>query len=156
MKKIAVLFATLTILCACSQKSDNLSPLTITTDNGDITYNIETAISDEELQTGLMNRDKLDSKSGMIFDLSRHQDRPATMWMKDTKIPLDIIFIDNDNKIFWIYEKATPMSEEIIAAPAPAKAVLEINSGDVEKHQIQIGQTVSHSLLNTKAKKTEK
>ncbi|MBR1605121.1 MAG: DUF192 domain-containing protein [Alphaproteobacteria bacterium] len=153
MNKMPILLMTLIILCSCQKTDSILSPLSIQTENGELTYNVETAISDKELEKGLMDRDTLDTKSGMIFDLSRHQDRPTAMWMKNTKISLDVLFIDDDNKIFWIKEKTTPMSEEIIIAPAPAKAFVELNAGEVEKHQIKVGQTVNHAILKPQPKK---
>lgn len=150
MNKILAIFATLSFLCACNKNTPELSPLSIQTDNGNIIYNVETAVSDDELRIGLMNREELASDSGMIFDFSSRQNKPVMMWMKNTKIPLDMIFINSDNQIFWIQEKTTPMSEDLIIAPAPAKAVLELNAGEVEKHQIKIGQTVTHFILTDK------
>ena len=69
------------------------------------------------------------------------------MWMKDTKLSLDMLFLTKEGVVYWIKENAQPYSEELIVAPFPAAAVLEINAGDVAKHQIKIGQRVKHPLF---------
>ena len=69
------------------------------------------------------------------------------MWMKDTKIALDMLFIDRDGMIYWIFENAEPDSVKMIVAPYPATAVLEINAGDVKAKGIEIGDMVEYKLF---------
>ena len=113
-----------------------------------VVYKLELAQTIEELSNGLMNRESLDADSGMLFDLRRFSTQTA-MWMKDTKIPLDMLFIDNEGMIYWIYENAEPDSTQMILPPYNAAAVLEINGGDAQKNGIKIGDTVQHDWFNT-------
>lgn len=149
MSKLLKIFLMIAVISACSEKK-NTDPLTVVKqDGGEVVYQAELAQTHEELSNGLMNRATLAANSGMIFDLS-NVPAPTAMWMKDTKIPLDMLFIDKDGTIFWIYENAEPDSTKMIVAPYPAAAVLELNGGDVAKNGIQIGDTVKHKLLQPK------
>lgn len=148
MNKILKIFTLLLFISACGD--NNLSQLTIKTSNGDVSYKVETASTVEELQTGLMNRDSLPSDRGMLFDLSSANVGYSVMWMKDTKIALDMIFITSEGFVMWIKENATPMSEELIVSPFKADAVLEINAGEVAKHGIKVGDTIKHSIFPIK------
>ena len=123
MSKFLKLFLALIVVAGCSPK-ENSGNLTISTENGDGRYNVEEAQTPEELEKGLMNRDSLAADSGMIFNLADVENQVA-MWMKDTKIPLDMLFVNSNGRIFFIEENATPMSEELIIAPEPALAVIE-------------------------------
>ena len=145
MKIFFRLFILSLLLCSCNKPQTY--PLTIVTENGDVTYQVELATTDEQLRTGLMNRTHLDSNSGMIFDFSHKINQPTVMWMKNTLIPLDMLFVTREGIIYWIQENAQPHSEEFITPPFPATAVIEINGGDVAKHQIKVGQIVKHSLF---------
>ena len=145
MKNLVKIFAVLLVLCGC-QKTET-SKLVIETETGDIAYNIEVASTIEALEEGLMNREVLATDGGMLFDLSIVPNKVTAMWMKDTKISLDMLFLTKEGVVFWIKEKAQPFSEELIIAPFPAAAVLELNAGDVEKHKIKIGQRVKHGLF---------
>ena len=109
---------------------------------------VENAVSPEELQKGLMNRETLEDKHGMIFNLKGYEH--IGMWMKDTLIPLDMIFV-NDGTVVWIFENAQPNSTEIISSPVPANAVIELNAGDVKKYNIKTGDTVKHAFFNNNA-----
>lgn len=144
MLKVCVLAVLLT---ACSPKDNKLSELTINTENGPVTYQVETAATKEEMSRGLMNRQQLAADSGMIFDLQGQQQ--IAMWMKDTLIPLDMLFVNQNGKIIWIFENAVPMSTTLIKPQVnePMSAVIELNGGDVAKNQIKIGDTVKHQII---------
>ena len=147
MSKILKLFMMLLLTAACSPK-DNREELTIIDSDGNKNvYKVELAQTKEELSTGLMNRTALDADSGMVFDLSDFNNVPTAMWMKDTKIALDMLFIDRDGMIYWIFENAEPDSVKMIVAPYPATAVLEINAGDVKAKGIEIGDMVEYKLF---------
>lgn len=154
MTRVLKLFAVILLLCSCSKSEESkTSQLTIKTDDGNVVYTVETAQTDEELEHGLMDRDSLPAKHGMIFDLSKHQSQLVAMWMKNTKIPLDMLFINPDGVIYWVKENAQPMSEQLIVPPAAARAVIEINGNDVEKYNIKVGQKVEHAMFGgTEAK----
>ena len=145
MPKIFKIAMMLLAVVACS-KFDKRDDLTITDINGEkAAYKVELAQTKEEMSTGLMNREKLDENSGMLFALgSLGANSRSAMWMKDTKISLDMLFIDEEGMIFWIYENAEPESEKLIVPPYPAYSVLEVNAGNVKKHGIKIGDMVRH------------
>jgi len=145
MKNLVKIFAVVLVLCGC-QKTET-SKLIVETETGDVIYNVEIASTVETLEEGLMNRDTLATDGGMLFDLSIVPNKVTAMWMKDTKISLDMLFLTKEGVIFWIKEKAQPFSEELIISPFPAAAVLEINAGDIEKHKIKIGQRVKHGMF---------
>ena len=148
MSKFIKLFAIALLFTACSKKDDNLSELVFVTSEGPVTYQIETATTREEMSTGLMNRKTVAENSGMLFVLQGQNE--IAMWMEDTYIPLDMIFVNQDNKIIWIYKNAEPLSTQLIRPQTdePLSAVIEVNAGDVDKNGIKIGDTVQHELLN--------
>lgn len=147
MSKILKLFMMLLLVSACSKK-DNQEELIITDNEGNkVVYNIELAQTKEQLTTGLMNRTELAADAGMIFDLSSYSNVPTAMWMKDTSLSLDMIFIDKDGMIYWVYENAEPNSQKLIVAPYSAAAVLEVNAGDVKAKGIEIGDMVEYKLF---------
>lgn len=119
--------------------------------NDQVVYSVELAQSVDELRTGLMDRESLDENSGMLFDLGAFKEN-VSMWMKNTKIALDMLFIDEDGMIYWIYENAEPESTKLIIPPYPAHAVLEINGGDAAKKNIRIGDVVKHKWFKSAAK----
>ncbi|MBQ8660931.1 MAG: DUF192 domain-containing protein [Alphaproteobacteria bacterium] len=149
MLKFAKLFFVALLLFGCSAEEEQkpTTPLLIKTANGDVRFAVEVAQTPEELQKGLMHRTNLGFTNGMIFSI--YPVRPTAMWMKNTKIPLDMLFIAPDATISMIKENAEPMSEELIISRDPVRAVLEINAGQVKRHGIKVGDTVSHSLLNS-------
>lgn len=107
--------------------------------------NIELAKTNEERAKGLSNRDKLDENSGMLFIFEKNS-KPS-FWMKDTKIALDIIWI-NDDKIVSINKNVDPepnkKDSQLKKYPAPSEIdyVLEVNGGFSDKHGIKAGSTV--------------
>lgn len=125
------------------KQNSNSSKRVITINNKDI--EIEISKSNEERARGLSNRTSLEENSGMIFVFSN--DRPI-FWMKDTKIPLDIIWI-NDNRIIGI-DKDVPVEndvsdEDLNRYPSPSEVdyVLEVNAGFADKFGIKVGQMIS-------------
>ena len=108
-------------------------------------YRVEIADTQEKHAVGLMYREKLDIDSGMLFIFDKP--KPATFWMKNTYIPLDIIFIDKDGKVVDLYENAEPESEEYIHSIEDVKAVLEVNAGTVAKLGIKIGTQIYHQIF---------
>src|SRR5262245_9512214 len=119
--------------------------LEIVTRNGVYPFAVEVAVTDEERSKGLMFRRELPEGRGMLFDFK--QDTNATMWMKNTYIPLDMIFIRADGRIQRIAENTEPQSERIIAAGAPVRAVLEVAGGTAKKLGIKAGDRVAHPLF---------
>ncbi len=104
---------------------------------GDEKFTVEYAISDSQKQKGLMFRKKLCEKCGMLFDFGTEQE--IRMWMKNTIIPLDMIFMNENKKIIYIEKYTVPYSLKTIKSPIPARYVLELNAGVSQKYQIKIG-----------------
>ena len=92
-----------------------------------------------------MYRRELPEGRGMLFDFSPEQ--PVSMWMKNTYIPLDMIFIRADGRILRIAENTTPESEAIIPAGRPVRGVLEVIGGTAKKFGIAPGDRVAHPLF---------
>jgi uncharacterized membrane protein (UPF0127 family) len=100
-------------------------------------FKVAIAISDAERQYGLMNLEKLPENYGMVFEFLPSQ--IVRMWMKNTLIPLDMLFIDAENKILTIKENTVPHSLKIISSQKNVVKVLEINAGEVKKFKIKTG-----------------
>lgn len=101
------------------------------------TFTVEVASSPEERAQGLMNREVLDPGRGMLFDYGRPT--MARMWMKNTLIPLDMLFIDEDGVIRHIHAEAKPHDETPIAAPVEVRWVLEIAGGRAAQLKLKEG-----------------
>ncbi|MDJ0685732.1 MAG: DUF192 domain-containing protein [Alphaproteobacteria bacterium] len=114
---------------------------------GRVVFDIEIARTGEQRAQGLMFRPSLPADAGMLFDYRRVQ--PVTMWMKNTMIPLDILFIDEDGIITHIVERAVPYSLKPLPSRGPVRAVLELNGGTVAKQGFRVGDRVRHALFGT-------
>jgi uncharacterized membrane protein (UPF0127 family) len=121
------------------------STLAIDTGKRQITFNIELALDDTQRARGLMYRDKLGPYDGMLFDF--YQEAPVSFWMKNTKIPLDMLFIAADGTIKHIQANATPLSTDPIPSKFPVRAVLEINGGSARLLGIKEGDKVRYSIF---------
>lgn len=104
-------------------------------------FNVEIANTQQTREKGLMNRKEIAPDSGMLFILEKTQ--IAHMWMKNTLISLDMLFIDNDGVIKHIHRNAIPHSTEIITHNKPVSAILELPGGTVNKVHIDVGNTVT-------------
>lgn len=121
------------------------SPLTIESANGAHTFTVEVADEPEEITTGLMNRKSMDADAGMLFDFG--QPREAAMWMKNTLIPLDMLFMDPNGKIIAIARETVPGSLRTISPGVPVKSVLELNGGRAAELGIEPGDEVVHPIF---------
>jgi uncharacterized membrane protein (UPF0127 family) len=127
------------------------SPLEIQTQTGRQHFDIWIADTPQRSEQGLMFVRSLPGGRGMLFPLQR----PGVMrmWMKNTLIPLDMLFIDSRGEIIFIRANAKPESEEIISTPAPVvtpvKAVLELAGGECARRHIEQGDRVLHPLFGT-------
>lgn len=98
---------------------------------------VEIAESPNQLQYGLMFRQEMAPDHGMIFIFPEMQS--ITMWMKNTFLPLDMVFFDDQNRIVAIHENAKPHDETVIDVGVKGKYVLEINAGMAQQWQLQKG-----------------
>ncbi|WP_178987680.1 DUF192 domain-containing protein [Winogradskyella schleiferi] len=110
------------------------------------TIDIEIADDEYETQTGLMYRTKLETNHGMLFIFPDVQMR--SFYMKNTKIPLDIIYIDENKTIVSFQKNAQPMNETSLPSEAPAKYVLEINGGLSDEWELAVGDQISFTSTN--------
>lgn len=109
-------------------------------------FKVELAVTPQELMTGLMNRETMPGNAGMLFYFGNMAERG--FWMKNTLIPLDLLFIKLDGTIHHIHENAIPHDLTSIKSNGAAAAVLEINGGLSQKLNIQAGDKVKHSFFN--------
>ena len=118
------------------------SILVIETATGRHEFSVEIVRSPADQTRGLMFRRRLAVDAGMLFLYSANQQ--VTMWMRNTMIPLDIIFISADGRIVNIAERAVPMSLRSIPSDGPVRAVLEVNGGTASRLRIVPGNRVEH------------
>jgi uncharacterized membrane protein (UPF0127 family) len=123
------------------------SVLSIHTRQGNEWFAIWIADTAARSEQGLMYLKWLPEDRGMLFP----QDAPRvmSMWMKNTLIPLDMLFIDARGRVVYIRERATPQSEDIISTPVPVKAVLELAGGECAKLGIRVGDQVRHQYFGS-------
>ena len=147
MTSLAAVSAVLVTLCINSAAwAASVQPLEIATKSGVRVFSVEMATTEEEKQTGLMYRKELPDGKGMLFDFSPEQQ--ISMWMKNTYISLDMIFIRADGRILRIAENTEPLSTKIISSGGLAKGVLEVIAGTAQKYGIQPGDRVAHPLFS--------
>ena len=133
---IAVAITVMAVFAACAQEQPKVA---ITGQDGRdlIVVNVEVAATNAKRELGLMYRRHLDEQAGMIFLFKQPQH--LTFWMKNTLIPLDMIFADSDGRIVGIVENAAPLSESIDAVDGDSQYVLEVNGGFCKRHGIIAG-----------------
>jgi uncharacterized protein len=98
---------------------------------------IEIADTPAARETGLMYRNHLDESSGMLFVF--HTPDVLSFWMKNTELPLDMIFADADRRVVWIVAKAEPYSTHPVGPATASQYVLEVNGGFAEDHGVEVG-----------------
>lgn len=118
-------------------------PLAITASGGETHhFQVELAKSFQDKARGLMHRESLAADAGMLFVYTREQRQD--MWMKNTLIPLDMLFIRRDGRILHVHERAVPGSLETISSRGRVLAVLELRGGTVARLGIKVGDRVRH------------
>lgn len=127
------------------EAKDGLEPLEIVTSTGSHEFLVEMARTEAQREHGLMFRRSMPPERGMLFGFE--SERPVMMWMKNTYLPLDMIFIGKSGKVVGLAENTEPLSEKIIPSGAPAFSVLEVNAGVAARIGLKIGDLVRHPLF---------
>jgi len=122
------------------KKEGELTIFKTTSDSTKINLDIEIADNEYEIETGLMYRNYMKSNQGMLFVFDDIRER--FFYMKNTKIPLDLIFISDDKKIVSFQKNAKPFDETSLPSNFPAKYVLEINAGLVDNWSVNVGDEI--------------
>ena len=121
------------------------SELTIVSKSGKHRFKIEVAETPAQMEQGLMFRTALAPDAGMLFVYQTPT--VATMWMRNTLIPLDMLFVDTQGRIVNIHQRAVPQSLDVISAAAPVRAVIELNGGTAARLGIEPGDQVLHPIF---------
>lgn len=133
------------VMAACSADAVHLRG-----DWGQARFTVEVADNASERAQGLMGRVSMPKSSGMLFVY--HRTRPVSFWMRNTLIPLDMIFLDETGVVVRVHENAIPLDETPISSIAPARYVLEVNGGLSRALGITVGSELRHpSVLQTNA-----
>lgn len=109
-------------------------------------FDVELAESDEQKSRGLMYRREMGEREGMLFLYRR--DQVVTMWMANTFLPLDMLFIERNGRIARIQANTVPQSREVISSRKRVRAVLELNAGTARSLGISVGDKVLYDRLN--------
>ena len=126
-------------------RSAEQQTLEIASKTGVHVFAVELAVTDEERARGLMYRRSVPESYGMLFDFKRDQD--VSMWMRNTYVSLDMIFIQSDGRIRRIAENTETESDKIISSGGPVRAVLEVVAGTAKKFGIEPGDRVASPIL---------
>ena len=133
------------VSAGCPARGDGLEALEIATSAGPHAFQVEIAKDDASRERGLMDRRYMAPNHGMLFEFDR--DAPATFWMKNTYIPLDMIFIARTGVVMHIVASAEPLSERVIPSGGPCAAVLELNGGTAAAIGLKVGDKVRHPFF---------
>lgn len=141
LKSLTVL-AALFGLAACSSQDK----LVVHTASGEVSFIVDIADNDETRAKGLMFVQSLADDRGMLFDFK--ETRIVSFWMRNTFIPLDMIFIAEDGEIKYIHANARPHDETGISPDMPVRFVLEIAGGRAAELGLEVGDKVSHRIIS--------
>lgn len=119
--------------------------LEIVTATGAHRLRVEVARTPDQRERGLMFRTSLPSDGGMLFDF--REERPVAMWMKNTPLSLDMIFVSRFGRVVSVALGAEPYSERVISSGGPALAVIELAAGAAQRLSIAVGDTVKHPIF---------
>jgi len=149
MLRILLAFSILLGLTGAGEAAakSSLEELIVVTRDGRTALEIELADTPAERAKGLMFRDRMPQNHGMLFDFGAP--RPVAMWMKNTKIPLDMVFADPRGRVIAIRENTVPYSTDTIEVDDPVKAVLELNAGTAKRIGVAVGDRLVHPIFRT-------
>ena len=126
-----------------------LEPVVVETAEGRFTFTAEIADTPELRQRGLMYRHRVPRDRAMLFDWGRVE--PVSMWMRNTHVSLDMIFIAADGRVVRIAEATEPLSEKTISSGVPVAAVLEVVAGTSKRIGLKPGDVVRHTMFGNES-----
>lgn len=132
-------------LCSAPSWAAGMDTVSVRTAKGDKAWTVELASSGETRSRGLMFRQALPDGTGMLFRFDTT--RPVAMWMKNTFIPLDMVFADDTGLITHIHRGAVPESLDVISSRGPVRYVLEIIAGAADRHGLAVGNRLRHPWI---------
>jgi hypothetical protein len=138
---LAVLLAALGV----GVQAQTFEPLTVVTASGRHPFQVEVARDDATRAQGLMYRRSLGPDRGMLFDFKRVE--PVSMWMQNTYVSLDMLFVRPDGTVARVVENTEPLSTRTIPSGEPVLAVLEVVAGTAARLGIKPGDKVEHPLF---------
>lgn len=141
----ALLLAALVAAAPATAGALETSKLTIASGEARHAFTVELARTSDEQAQGLMYRRKMAADAGMLFPFQ--WDQEAAFWMKNTYIPLDMLFVADDGRIVNIAQRTVPLSLAVVASEGPVRAVLELNGGTAARLGIRPGDRVVHPLF---------
>ena len=123
----------------------DLSRAVLHTKGGEHTIRVELALTPKEREVGLMNREEMAADQGMLFRFDETRD--VAMWMKNTLIPLDMLFMDEAGTVVTIKTNAQPLSLAIIPSGQPVRYVLELNGGAAARYGVSLGDRLENEVI---------
>ena len=117
----------------------------LVTQSGSHTISVELAVSTKERASGLMHRKSMPENSGMLFDFG--STRPIFMWMKNTFLSLDMVFVNKAGRVVSIIRDTKPLSETILTSKTPVRYVLEVPAGTANKLKLHVDDQIRHSFF---------
>lgn len=141
MKATTLLCLAMLALATSAAAQERVTLTVETAGGGRHPFQVEVADDDRERGQGLMYRKELAPEHGMLFIFERQTS--IAMWMKNTPLPLDMLFISSDGKVVDLHERAVPFSLDTIASRRRARYVLEVIGGTVDRLGIAVGDKVS-------------
>ncbi len=142
---VALALLALGVLAANGARADEFDSLSIDTASGVHAFKVEIAADEAARERGLMYRRFMPADRGMLFEFDR--EAPVAFWMKNTYIPLDMIFIARDGSVTRIAADAEPLSEALVPSGGPCAAVLELNGGIAARIGLKVGDKVRHPFF---------
>ncbi|HEY3719518.1 MAG TPA: DUF192 domain-containing protein [Roseiarcus sp.] len=140
---LCLVISMLTSMAAAAQ--GGLEPLEITTASGQHVFQVEIANNEASREKGLMFRRFMPADRGMLFEFEKNQ--PVAFWMKNTYIPLDMVFIAPDGRVTHVAANAEPLSEAVVPSGGPCIAVLELNGGVAARIGLAPGDKVKAAFF---------
>lgn len=142
VRKLCALLVMLVAAASAALAAPPLEKLTFETAGGSRAFQVEVALTPEQREVGLMYRRSMADNHGMLFDFGRPQE--ISMWMQNTYVSLDMVFVGSDGRVTRIAEKTEPLSTRIISSNGPARYVVELVAGAAAKIGLKPGDRVIH------------